>query len=56
MLEELVKKHGEKYRRLIIGALSFYEANVKRMEKLISREEFVASIVKQRIKGTNDNT
>ena len=45
--EELIKKHGEEHRRIIVGALGFYEANVKRIEKLISREEFIAGIVKQ---------
>ncbi len=47
MVEELIKKHGEEYRRLIVGALKFYEEHAKEWGERFNCEEYIGDLVQR---------
>ena len=55
MVEELVKKHGEEYRRIIVGALSFYEARKEQWETRVNREEYIDILIENTVKSNTKN-
>ncbi len=46
MVEELIKKHGEEYRELIIAALKFYEERRKIWGVSFDWDEYIDGLVK----------
>ena len=46
MLEELVEKHGEEYRELIVAALKLYEGGTLYWKDVFSRKEYVNNLIK----------
>jgi len=53
--EELIKKYGEGYRRLIVDALKFYEERRKVWGVSFNWDEYIDNLVRYS-KVTNDNT
>ncbi len=44
-IEELIKIHGEKHRRLIVDALKFYETRIEHWGTKVDREEYINILI-----------